>query len=151
VAVNHQQVLVSGVQQLAALDIATGHMAWQSTTPFTYWAGAAWSSSAGALYRAYEMEVVALRTGDGTRLWRASYGDYMAMQFVVEGGVLFVLLDRQGSGSLVRLDAVAADSGAVYWQRDLPNNVLFLRSLSQLHDDRGLCRPHTCVLQCLRR
>jgi outer membrane protein assembly factor BamB len=126
VAVNHQHVLVSGVQQLAALDTATGHVAWQSTTPFTNWAGAAWSSPEAAVYGAYETEVVALRTGDGTELWRARYGDYMATQFVVEGGVLFVLLERQGSGSLVRLVAVAADSGAVYWQRDLPNNILFL-------------------------
>jgi outer membrane protein assembly factor BamB len=126
VAVSDQQVLVSSLQQVTAVDVATGHLVWQSPTPFTYWAGGAWASSAGAVYGADQTEVVALRTGDGTRLWRARYGDYMAMQFVVEGGVLFVLLERQGNGPLVRLVAVAADTGAVYWQRDLPNNVLFL-------------------------
>jgi outer membrane protein assembly factor BamB len=126
VAVNDQQVLVSSLQQLAALDAATGHVVWQSTTSVADWVGASWSAAETAVYIADQDEVVALRTGDGRQLWRASYGDYMAMQFVVEGGVLFVLLERQESGPLVRLVAVAADTGTVYWQRDLPDNVLFL-------------------------
>jgi outer membrane protein assembly factor BamB len=125
-AVNDQWVLVSGVQQLTSLDATTGQVVWQSTATINAWQSAAWSSPNGAVFGGEETEVVALRTGNGTELWRARYGDYMATQFVVEGGVLFVLLERQGSGQLVRLVAVAADNGAVYWQRDLPNNVLFL-------------------------
>jgi outer membrane protein assembly factor BamB len=128
-AVNDQRVLVCGVQRLTALDAATGHLVWQSSSTFDASPSAAWSEPSGAVYGAYQDEVVALRAGDGTELWRASYGDYMAIQLVVEGGVLFVLLASQVSSPQVRLVAVTADSGVDYWQRDLPDNVLFLADI----------------------
>ncbi len=127
VAVHDQQVLVSTLQQIAALDVTTGHVVWQSTTSVADWAGAAWSTTGAAVYVADQTEVVALGTGDGTQLWRASYGDYTPDQFVMEAGVLFVLLDPPPeSNTPPRLVGVAPDSGAVYWRRDLPDNASFL-------------------------
>ena len=79
------------------------------------------------MYVADQTEVVALGTGDGTQLWRASYGDYTPDQFVMEAGVLFVLLaPPPESNTPPRLVAVATDTGAVYWRRDLPDNASFL-------------------------
>lgn len=128
VAINDQMMLVSDLQEVTALDARTGHMLWHAALDFpgkpsgdprsVLWT----QPGAAAVVGVYQSEVLARRSSDGAELWHAIFSGYTPDQLTVEDGVVFAYLaPPPESSTLERLAALDARTGAVYWERDLPD------------------------------
>jgi len=129
VALNDRLVILSGLEQMIALDASTGRVVWRSNARLDVVStpdmdiSAMRSPDATMFYGVRPNAVLALRASDGTQVWRTAFTDSNyaeKIQLAVEDGVMFALLsDGPESSTPARLVALDGQSGAIYWERDL--------------------------------
>ena len=121
---------------LAALDARTGTLLWKFSPgldgSLTFggpiFAG---GGSQTTIFGARDKQIVALRGADGARLWKDDVSPYSLEQAASTDGVLFALLSPPScelgpcsDPTQIRFEALNASTGAVYWERDVPDVVV---------------------------
>ncbi|MGH2514894.1 MAG: PQQ-binding-like beta-propeller repeat protein, partial [Ktedonobacterales bacterium] len=136
-AISDQMLLLSDLQTVTAADARTGHIMWQAPLNFEgkpsgYPTSVAWATpDVTAVIGSYQGEVLALNSANGTALWHVTFSGYTPDRLVTEHGIVIVtLLPPPESSTPARLAALSAKTGAVYWERDVPDTFMFLAQVS---------------------
>lgn len=122
---------------VAALDARGGTLVWKASPGFdgalTFGGPIAIGSGAEAtIDGGYRNQLVALHGTDGTQAWKADLSPYTVEQLTHADGVLFALLHPPNCDDFgpcsgptnKRMEARNAGTGAVYWERDVPDAVV---------------------------
>ena len=133
VAVTDQTVLLGSAyidngksDNIACVDAVTGALRWEAHGNYNQWYEL--SPSPTAVYvptTTNPTELAAISMASGAQLWRIEVGNYLPGEVMQEDGVAFAFLEGSqnffGPSTPNRLVALDAQSGRVYWERDIPD------------------------------
>jgi outer membrane protein assembly factor BamB len=112
---------------IVCLDAVSGALKWQANGTYNQWYEL--SASQTAVYvptTSNPTAVKAISLATGMTLWHWEVGDYLPGAVMEEDGVAFAFLQGPqnlfGSPIPNRLVALDAQTGKIYWERDLPDN-----------------------------
>lgn len=134
VTITDQSVLLGGAYlnngnkgTIACFDAVTGALTWQAAGNYGQWYEL--SASQTAVYvptTSNPTQLSAISLATGKQLWRIDVSGNLPGAVVEEDGVAFAFLggvqNDLGPNTPSRLAALNAQTGAVYWERDLPDN-----------------------------
>ncbi len=111
-----QTVLLSGPQNVASLDAATGHVLWNVPVVFDGWQGIIQTPT--TIYGAHQDVIIALSASGATL--SSEFTGYIVVQITEVQGVVFALLSGGAESSKpARIAALNGAQGGVYWERDI--------------------------------
>jgi outer membrane protein assembly factor BamB len=112
---------------IACFDAMTGTLLWEANGNYSQWYEL--SASTTAIYvptTSNPTELAAISTATGRQLWSVKVGNYLPGEVIQEDGVAFAFLvgsqNYLGPNTPDRLVALDAQSGRIYWERDLPDD-----------------------------
>ncbi len=115
---NDQAVLLSGPQNVASLDAATGHVLWNVPVIFDGWQGIIQTPT--TIYGAHQDSIIALSASGDISTLSSTFTGYIVVQITEEQGVVFALLSGGAESSKpARIAALNGAQGGVYWERDI--------------------------------